>query len=100
MSNEAVGTLAIFGFILLFCGLIAVKIADKRSLSAPFIYFLLGVLLGPLGILAAAIAPSGPPRAPEGTKAVVCPRCNAQQNVPAADASYECWQCKLAVPVH
>ncbi len=53
--------------------------------------FMFGAVLGPLGLLLVAVLP-GP--APKGTRKVNCPRCNAQQNVPVKDQTFECWQCK------
>ncbi len=61
---------------------------------------MLGLLLPLIGVLAAALAAPGDPPPPEGTKAVVCPRCNAKQNVDSSLPGYECWQCKLAVPLN
>jgi hypothetical protein len=39
---------------------------------------------------------SAPPRAviPLGMQTVMCPRCNAQQNIPVGAPTFECWQCK------
>jgi hypothetical protein len=39
-------------------------------------------------------AKPGLPQAPPGMRAVKCPRCNAIQNVPEKQRTYECWQCK------
>jgi predicted RNA-binding Zn-ribbon protein involved in translation (DUF1610 family) len=39
---------------------------------------------------------SAPSRAviPLGMQTVMCPRCNAQQNISAGAPTFECWQCK------
>jgi uncharacterized membrane protein YczE len=73
------------------CGVAAALIADRKNRSAG-IYFVLGLLLGAIGILIAAVAKPG---APPGTRAVRCPRCNANQNIPEVDSEFECWQCHL-----
>lgn len=39
------------------------------------------------------------PVAPAGLRAVRCPRCNAEQNVPVNAGSAECWQCHLDMPL-
>ena len=36
---------------------------------------------------------------PEGMRAVSCARCNAVQNVPINDSTFECWQCKTTLYV-
>jgi hypothetical protein len=57
--------------------------------------FLGWTLIGWVVALAMAFG-SAPPRAvlPRGMEAVMCPRCNAEQNIPAGAATFECWQCK------
>lgn len=42
---------------------------------------------------------NGIPKAPPGLQAVRCQTCNAVQNVPEADTTFECWQCKRASSV-
>lgn len=90
-AESYVGLVAVIG---LFCGLIAGVIAERKQRSAAG-FFVLGLILGIFGILAAAIVQPGRPSAPEGLVAVRCPRCNAEQNVPALHPSFECWQCHL-----
>jgi hypothetical protein len=43
----------------------------------------------------AVLAKPGPP--PIGMRAVRCPRCDAQGNIPADKTGFECWQCHLFV---
>ena len=62
-------------------------------------FALLGLLLGLIGVAAAAIVSPGTPPAPEGMRLVICPRCYAQQNVGVEEPSYECWQCKKVVEI-
>lgn len=72
------------------CGIIAIAVSRDRDSK----WFLAGFLLGPIGIVVALLAPRRF-ETPSGMRAVTCPRCSAQQNVPTDDTSYECWQCKL-----
>ena len=54
-------------------------------------------------IIALAMAfGSAPPRAviPLGMQTVMCPRCNAEQNIPAGTPTFECWQCKYKYVAH
>jgi hypothetical protein len=75
------------------CGIISGAIASSKNLNG-IGYFLLGLLIGPIGIIAAAAATPGQAPAPPGSHAVVCPRCTTHQNVDAASKEAECWQCK------
>jgi uncharacterized membrane protein YeaQ/YmgE (transglycosylase-associated protein family) len=79
----------------LVCGCIAGIIANKKGYRG-FGFFLLGLVLGVFGILwAVAVQPA----APEGMRKVLCARCNARQNVPADQSTYECWQCHANLDV-
>jgi DNA-directed RNA polymerase subunit RPC12/RpoP len=58
--------------------------------------------LGPLGVGFALLANRAeldnahvPPRRKvgEGRQRFVCPRCGAENDVPNADTSYDCWRC-------
>jgi hypothetical protein len=84
--------------VLVVCGLIASGIASEKNRSGGG-FFLIGFFFGPLGILVAALIGREKPKTPAGMRAVVCPRCNAEQNVDAHQPSFECWQCKLVSPV-
>lgn len=92
-----VGDGVIVGWLIAFavCGLIAGFIGSSKNRSG-FGSFLLGFLLGVIGIIIVAVLPSGTPPAPIGMLTARCQRCNAVQNVPAADPTFECWQCKQA----
>lgn len=96
MDTEVVGMLGFYVFVVLVCGGIAAVIASGKNRSGGG-FFLLGIL-GPIAIIAAAVASKGEPPAPKGMKVAMCPRCNARQNVDPDQGQYECWQCKLAVP--
>lgn len=78
------------------CGGIAYNLAWKKNRSG-IEGFLWGFFLGVIGLVVVALLPSGPPRAPVGTHALTCPRCNAIQNVPTSVPTFDCWQCKLVV---
>jgi uncharacterized membrane protein YeaQ/YmgE (transglycosylase-associated protein family) len=93
MSEGAIAALLIYSVL---CGVIAGLIASRKNRSQNG-FALLGLLLGLIGVAAAAIVSPGIPSAPEGMRLVMCPRCNAQQNVGVDEPSYECWQCKQVV---
>jgi hypothetical protein len=57
-------------------------------------FFALGFFLSVIGVVIAAAVSPGQPGPPPGMRGVVCPRCNARQNVDLRQASFECWQCK------
>ena len=90
-EGTTMNTVVIVG--LLVCGAIAAMIGHSKDRSA-FGSFLLGVFLGVIGIVIVAVLPSGVPKAPPGLQAVRCQTCNAVQNIPEADTTFECWQCK------
>jgi hypothetical protein len=75
------------------CGFWAKTIAEKKHLN-PGGYFALGFFLGLLGVIIASVASPGPPGPPSGLHSVICPRCNAVQNVMPGAAQFECWQCR------
>jgi predicted transporter len=72
------------------CAIAAGVIAQRKGRSQN-LFAVLGFIFGVFGVLAAVLAA---PEAPSGMQAVTCPRCNAQQNIPAENTSFECWQCK------
>ncbi len=77
------------------CGLIAAYIAGEKDRSLGG-WFLIGVLFGPFGVLAAIVVGHGEP-VPQGMRKVTCPRCSARQNIADFADQYECWQCKQFV---
>lgn len=78
---------------LLVCGVIAAAIGHSKNRGI-LGSFLLGALLGVIGVVVVAVLPSGVPKAPPGMRVVRCQTCNAVQNIPDADTTFECWQCK------
>jgi ribosomal protein S27E len=91
--------LVIGGFLVysVICGAASAAIANSKNRNAAG-YFVLGAFFGAFGILAAAVTSSEPPKPPSGMLAVNCPRCGTRQNVSRADATFECWRCKLSSP--
>jgi LSD1 subclass zinc finger protein len=83
-------------FWLIVCGIIAMFIGQEKHINM-FGSFVLGALLGVIGIVIMLFLPKELPKAPDGTTAVRCPRCNTVQNVPLNQAQFECWQCKQIV---
>jgi hypothetical protein len=57
-------------------------------------FFALGFFFPVIGLLIAALISPGQSGPPPGMRAIVCPRCNARQNVDPQEPSYECWQSK------
>jgi hypothetical protein len=84
------GTLIVFWLV---CGVIAAAIGSAKNRSA-LGWFMLGALFAP-SVLIVAVLPKLPPKPPEGMRSVQCPRCNAVQNIPDAQTTFECWQCTL-----
>lgn len=76
----------------------AIIAAIRRSRANPV--FVVNLFLGWTFIgwvVALAMAVSSvrlAPSAPRGWFPASCPRCNATNNVPAGEHSFECWQCK------
>jgi hypothetical protein len=91
MNIGNIGTLIVIAVI---CGAIAAVIGQKKNFNVNQ-SFLWGALLGVIGIFIVAVRRPNPPKPPRGMRAVRCPRCNAMQNIPDAQATFECWQCKL-----
>lgn len=79
--------------IMVICGLIASGIASSKNRSG-LGWFFVGALLNLIGIIIVAVLPNGEPAVPSGMRKMYCKRCNAVQNVPLEDSSFECWQCK------
>ena len=76
---------------LLVCGVIAGAIAHRKQRGFGTC-FVLGLLLGPFGILWAVLIPPG---APAGMRSVTCHQCNKRQNIPLSQSEFQCWQCKF-----
>jgi DNA-directed RNA polymerase subunit RPC12/RpoP len=86
--------------------IVAATIAYGREQSAWTWGVVTFLFLGPIGPGFALIAPHGAvedaqvlgrpdsqPKTPEGRRHFVCPRCVADNYIPEADTSYECWRC-------
>lgn len=86
-----------FWFVIgLVCAVVCADIMRKKNRS-PVDGFFLGLVLGIIGLLIAAVLPANDPRAPRGMIRVKCLRCDAVQNVPKSDETVECWQCKRVI---
>jgi hypothetical protein len=83
-------TLIVFWLI---CGGIAAAIGSAKNRNV-LGWFVLGALFAP-SVLIVAVLPKLPPRPPQGMRSVQCPRCNAVQNIPHGQSTFECWPCKL-----
>lgn len=68
-------------------------IAKQKGLSVG-LWSILGLAFGLFALLAISLIPARA-SVPEGMRAVTCPRCNADQNVPSGAPTYDCWQCHL-----
>ena len=88
------------GFIViwLICAIITMLIGQKKNID-PFASFVIGALLGLIGIVIMLFLRTELPKAPKGMIAVKCSRCNTVQNVAMKQATFECWQCKTAEPM-
>jgi hypothetical protein len=90
------GGTILFGAIV--CGIISMLIGQKKNFKMPE-SFLLGALLGIIGIVIMLVRSPQLPKAPAGMIAVKCSRCNAVSNVPLHQDQFECWQCKNSEPM-
>ena len=70
--------------------LVAAGIIALRKNRSENLFAVLGLVLGPFGVLAAVLVPPG---VPKGMQAVSCPRCNAKQNILAGQTTFECSHC-------
>ena len=80
------------------CAVAAAVISQRKNTGASN-GFLVGLVLGVIGLVMVLLWKPGLPAAPAGLRSVKCPRCNAVQNVDAAEPTYECWQCHLSTTV-
>jgi hypothetical protein len=90
--NTSWSSLIFFGLIF---GGITAYIAQRKNLGNVGGWFFFGALLFIVALPMVIFAKPGLPQAPPGMLAVKCPRCNAVQNVPYGQATFECWRCKL-----
>jgi DNA-directed RNA polymerase subunit RPC12/RpoP len=99
-------------FVWLISAVVAAIIADHRGRSGGGFFFATFFFLGPLGpgfALLAAREVNGVPverlprlQAPppekrsvaDGRRRFTCPRCGAENDIPDADTSYDCWRCE------
>jgi hypothetical protein len=77
----------------LVCGAVAAIIGQRKNFNVAH-SFLLGAVLGVIGVFIVAVQRANLPKPPPGMRAQRCPRCNAVQNVPEGQPAFECWQCK------
>ncbi len=93
-------------FVWLLPAVVAALIAASRDRDALGFFLATFFFLGPLGVGFALIAPHGgmdplrlPSSAPENRKVAEgrqrfnCPCCGADNDIPNADTSYDCWRC-------
>ncbi|WP_029114380.1 hypothetical protein [Mycobacterium sp. URHB0044] len=94
-------------FVWLLPAVVAALIAENKGRNGVGWFFATFFFLGPFGVGFALIAPHGamdplvlPTPAPEvkrkaapGRQRFVCPRCGAENDIPEADSSYDCWRC-------
>ena len=111
-SGEDLGAaLAFLGLLPLFIlflvwfisAIVAGAIADSRGRSGFGFALATFFFLGPLGVGFALVAARGemdwlPPsplkrKVAEGRQRFTCPRCGADNDIPNADTSYDCWRC-------
>ena len=95
-ASDWIGVLLAFWVIscLVLC-LVVGYLAGKKNRDQAG-WALAGFFFGWIALLVIVLLPEQA-KVPTGMRSVVCPRCNAKQNVPGDSPSYECWQCKLAV---
>jgi DNA-directed RNA polymerase subunit RPC12/RpoP len=85
---------------------VAGAIAYDRQRGFWVFFFVTLLFLGPLGVGFALIAQRGemdrlPPtptpakrKVVEGRQRFTCPRCGADNDIPNADTTYDCWRCE------
>lgn len=70
-------------------------VATQRGVVRVAHSFVLGAVLGVIGVIILIVQRPNLPEPPPGMRAVRCARCNAVQNIPHGQTTFECWQCKL-----
>lgn len=78
-------------------GLVTAVVARSKN-REPVTWFVAGILIGPLAVLAILIRDDGP-LVPRGYVRVMCPRCLAEQLVDEADTHFDCWRCDVDLDV-
>jgi phage FluMu protein Com len=91
-------TFGTFLTVWLICGGVAAVIGQKKNFNVAH-SFALGAVLGVIGVFIVAVQRANLPKPPPGMRALRCPRCNAVQNIPEGQPTFECWQCKQASSV-
>jgi hypothetical protein len=95
--------LIVIGFALYFLPSLVARSRDAANKSSVIVVnlFLGWTFLGWVVALAMAVAGTSEQRTPvpAGLRPMVCPRCNMQQNIPADDTTFTCWQCQLVSEV-
>ena len=91
----SIGSLIVIGLI---CGIITMLIGQKKNIDT-FGSFVIGALLGVIGIVIMHFLRTELPKAPKGMIAVKCSRCRTVQNVMMKQPTFECWQCKTVETV-
>jgi len=100
--QEPADFLVALGIVWLICGVCAAAVGPSRYSGRLLILTFL--FMGPLGIAAAlimtaiedyALVSHEPPKRKvgEGRQRFSCPRCGAENDIPNADTSYDCWRC-------
>lgn len=81
---------------------VAAIIAMERNRSPVLFGLCTFFFLGPIGVGIALLAtrgeldqlpPSAKPKVAAGRRRFTCPRCLADNDIPDADSSYDCWRC-------
>jgi DNA-directed RNA polymerase subunit RPC12/RpoP len=93
-------TLIVVGLFLWVLNAFVAAAVAPEDRSKTFFWLTL-LILGPLGVAAAAVAQTrdsayvAPPKRPiaTGRRRFVCPRCGAENDIPESSRSYDCWRC-------
>ena len=97
-ASDWAGVLLIAWFVIgLVLAIVVSKIAQSKNRDGA-VWGIFGFFFGVIALIVVLLV-SEIPNVPYGMASVTCPRCNAKQNVPRGESSYECWQCHLDVPL-